>query len=172
MFQSKHAFTCYLDLLQNSWGRYHQHPFSETRSEIRNNSGKEDIGKCFVLHGRQTHKNSQVLGYYDNNSPSLSRKRPRMSCLRQVYYVFGLENLNCPKALVQLAKALYTITKNSEQKFLSCMAFELLGKTTTSFTELLFILSIMTVISSCFLTALKEHEKKKPCILILYCTRF
>ena len=102
MFQSKHALTFYLDLLQNSGGRYHQHPFSETRSEIRNNSGKVDIGKCFVLHGRQTHKNSQVLGYYDNNSPSLSRKRPRMSCLRQVYYIFGLENLNCPKALVQL----------------------------------------------------------------------
>ena len=102
MFQSKHAFTCYLDLLQNSGGRYHQHPFSETQFQIRNNSVKVEFGKCFVVHGRQTHETSQALGYYDNNSSSLGRKRPRMSCPRHAYYVFGFENLNYPKALVQL----------------------------------------------------------------------
>ena len=85
----------------------------------------------FVVHGRQTHQTSQVLGYYDNYLSYLGRKRPRMSCLRHVYYVFGLENLNCPKA-ISCVQHRGCLKLPCEQEFLSCMAFEHLRNTTTS----------------------------------------
>ena len=102
MFQSKHAFTFYLDRLQNSGGRYHWHPFSETQFEIRNNSGKVEFGKCLVVEDRLIKPVKCLVIIIVLNSSSLGRKRPRMRCLRHVYYVFGLDNLNCPKALVQI----------------------------------------------------------------------
>lgn len=96
-----------------------------------------------------------------------------MSCLRHVYYVFGLENLNYPKVLVHII-AINCVQHRGclklpyEQKFLSCMAFEHVGKTTTSFTLHSFHHDSN---SSCFLTALKRIRKKNI-FINSSCTRF